>query len=168
MTCNLVDDSLNAKHRLGSAEPPKCSIRYGIGPTQSCRCNDILQKIGIVNVQQRTVVDWQRQVCRIAAPRCHIDLEAANSAAGAKPDFVFKQKIMPFPGCQHVDIPVEPEFCRSPCLFSDDCRNTGPLRRLCLLASERATHASHFHRHRVQWFIESFSDQQLYFRWVLR
>ena len=83
-------------------------------------------------------------------------------------DLVVGEEIVPLAGQAHVVVAIEPDLARPPGDARAERRDRGPLRRLRLLAAERAAHAAHFDGDRGVRDVQHLGDQVLHLARMLR
>ena len=163
----MIHHPLNAHHPLRATKAAKGRGALGVG-FEPVRGNfHMRQIIGIIRVQHRPICHRQRQIQRPAAAEIMGKLQCLDPAAVIKADVIVNAAVMAFSGDDEIIITVIAHFARPP--GERGRQRAGDSQRIALafFAAKPASHAPHFHAHRMLCNIQRLCHLMLNFRWVL-
>ena len=165
---DAVDDLLDDDHALRPAETAERRVRRYVGlshPAAEIHRRDV---VGVVEVEQRAVVDRRGQVQRPAAVRHQRHLRGEQAAVAVITNRKAGMKRMPFAGQLHVEVAVELHAHRPARLDRRQRHQRRPTVALRFLAAEAAAHARSLHDDLVPRDVQHLGDNSLDLRRMLR
>ncbi len=103
----------------------------------------------------------------MTAARIQFDLNRFNLAGCITSRFHINQKVVAFPGQDHIVITVQPTFAWTTSNVCSQSRQCGPLVGLRFLTTKCTTHPAHFNGHRRLINTQHFSNGMLNLSWML-
>ena len=149
MAGNVANDHFDHDNALRAAKPPERRVALRIGFAAVGRNVHVLQKVGVVGVEDRAVSHRARQVSAEAAIHSHQQFQPGDAAAVVKTNAVVISKRVAFAGDHEVLVTVQPHFYRAPELVGCHCGPNCQMASLRFLAAKTAAHASAFDAHRM-------------------
>ena len=165
---DLLQDVFDREHALRAAEAAERGLRHGVRLAAVRRDRDILEEVGVVDVEHGAVVDGARQVRGEAAARCERDVEAAQASAVVEPGFVFVLEGVTLACHRHVVVAIDAHLHRAAGAPRQDRRDAREQRGLRFLAAEGSAHAPALDHDVVRVHAQRVRDQELHFARVLR
>ena len=158
---HLIDDALRTHHALRTAETAKRGVRHRVGVQERRFGVHMRVEIGVVAVEEGTVAHRAGEISRETGPEREGIVDAEDAALVVEADIVIDGEIVPLAGRNHILVAVEPHLDCAVELLGSNSRKRRKLVRLCLLATEPATHTAYFHRDRVARRAERVRDHVL-------
>jgi len=165
---DVVEDPFDHHHSLRSAEAAKCRVRYRVRLATVRFDGDVFEKICIVHMRHRAIVDRTGEIGRVSAPRGEQHFERKQSTLLIEAHVVVGQEIVALAGDDHIEIAIEPKFHGTMSFMREhrDCR--GQQSRLTFLAAKAAAHSAALNRYAVCGNVERVRDDGLHFGGMLR
>jgi hypothetical protein len=165
---DFIDDSLDAHDALRAPEATKRGMRHRIRLAAMRDDGDVFQKVAVVGMQHRTVVDAVRQIGRVAAVAREHEVQAADQPCVVKAHVIVDAEWVALSGQHHVIVAIESELHRAMRFRGEECRDRGGDGCLAFLAAEAAAHTACLTRHAVIGHGQRPRDEVLHFGRILR